>query len=79
MTVGPYDDDADDGGVGRPSKSARKRAAHAAQDLGEALLRLPDAELTALELPRRWLTRSGWAAASTAVRQRSASGSTSAG
>ncbi len=51
MTVGPYDDDADDGGAGRPSKSARKRAAHAAQDLGEALLRLPDAELTALELP----------------------------
>jgi ribosome-associated protein len=38
---------------GRPSKSARKRAAHAAQDLGEALIRLRDAELTALGLPER--------------------------
>ena len=45
--------DADDGRAAaeRPSKSARKRAAHAAQDLGEALVRLPDAELSALELP----------------------------
>ena len=34
-----------------PSKSARKRAAHAAQDLGEALIRLNDSELGALELP----------------------------
>jgi ribosome-associated protein len=34
-----------------PSKSARKRAAHAAQDLGEALVRLRDAELDALQLP----------------------------
>ncbi len=55
MTVGPYDDDADHGGAERPSKSARKRAAHAAQDLGEALLRLPDAELSALELPEALL------------------------
>ena len=47
----PGDDDGDHGGADRPSKSARKRAAHAAQDLGEALLRLPDAELSALELP----------------------------
>ena len=38
-------------GTERPSTSARKRAAHAAQDLGEALLGLPDAELSALELP----------------------------
>jgi ribosome-associated protein len=45
------DDDADDEGAGRPSKSARKRAAHAAQDLGESLLRLSAAELEALELP----------------------------
>jgi ribosome-associated protein len=37
----------------RPSKSARKRAAHAAQDLGEALIRLRDAELDALGLPER--------------------------
>jgi ribosome-associated protein len=51
VTAGRYDDEDDDGGGERPSKSARKRAAHAAQDLGEALLRLPDAELGALELP----------------------------
>ncbi len=51
MTAEPYDDSGDDGGGERPSKSARKRAAHAAQELGEALLRLPDAELAALELP----------------------------
>ena len=37
----------------RPSKSARKRAAHAAQDLGEALVGLPHAELEALGLPER--------------------------
>jgi ribosome-associated protein len=37
----------------RPSKSARKREAHAAQDLGEALIRMRDAELDALELPER--------------------------
>lgn len=37
----------------RPSKSARKRAAHAAQDLGETLIALRDAELTALALPER--------------------------
>jgi len=41
----------DDDATGRPSKSARKRAAHAAQDLGEALIGLPDAELDALALP----------------------------
>jgi ribosome-associated protein len=40
---------------GRSSKSARKRAAHAAQDLGEMLLALSDAELTALELPEELL------------------------
>lgn len=37
----------------RPSKSARKRAAHAAQDLGEELIRLRDPELDALGLPER--------------------------
>ena len=41
----------DDDANGRPSKSARKRAAHAAQDLGEALIGLPDTELEALALP----------------------------
>jgi len=35
----------------RPSKSQRKRDAQAAQDLGEALIRLTDAELAPLELP----------------------------
>ena len=55
MTSGSYDDHGDDGGAERPSKSARKRAAHAAQDLGEALLRLPEAELAALELPEALL------------------------
>lgn len=38
-----------------PSKSARKRAAHAAQDLGEMLVALPDGELSALELPEELL------------------------
>jgi ribosome-associated protein len=51
VTSGPDDDQSDDGGAERPSKSARKRAAHAAQDLGEALLHLPEAELSELELP----------------------------
>jgi len=36
---------------GRPSKSARKREAHAAQELGEQLLRLREPELAALNLP----------------------------
>ena len=34
-----------------PSKSSRKRAAHAAQDLGEELIRMRDSELEALNLP----------------------------
>jgi len=44
-------DDADDQASERPSKSARKRAAHAAQDLGEELIQLPDDALEALGLP----------------------------
>jgi ribosome-associated protein len=36
-----------------PSKSARKRAAHAAQDLGEELVAMRDADLEGLELPER--------------------------
>jgi ribosome-associated protein len=36
-----------------PSKSARKRAAHAAQDLGEELIRMRDSDLEALNLPER--------------------------
>ncbi|HEY6824227.1 MAG TPA: ribosome biogenesis factor YjgA [Steroidobacteraceae bacterium] len=55
MTARGDADQEDDGGAERPSKSARKRAAHAAQDLGEALLELPDAELAALALPEALL------------------------
>ena len=51
MTAAADDDPGDDGGAERPSKGARKRAAHAAQDLGEALVQLRDAELDALKLP----------------------------
>ena len=36
-----------------PSKSERKRAAHAAQDLGETLIGLRDSDLVALDLPER--------------------------
>jgi ribosome-associated protein len=43
----PSTDDEYDG----PSKSARKRAAHAAQDLGEELIRMRDSDLDALNLP----------------------------
>ncbi len=55
MSAGPDPDEKHDGGTERPSKSARKRAAHAAQDLGEALLALPDAELAELALPEALL------------------------
>jgi ribosome-associated protein len=41
-------DDADDE---RPSKSARKRAAHAAQALGERLISLRESDLAKLPLP----------------------------
>ena len=34
-----------------PSKSSRKRAAHAAQDLGEELIRMRESDLNALDLP----------------------------
>jgi ribosome-associated protein len=37
----------------RPSKSERKRTAHAAQDLGETLIGLRDSDLDALNLPER--------------------------
>lgn len=50
------DDDAapdDDGAEQKPSKSARKRAAHDAQRLGERLVELRDAELERLALPER--------------------------
>jgi ribosome-associated protein len=50
------DSEADEAGAERPSKSARKRAAHAAQDLGEALIALPEGELAALALPAELAT-----------------------
>jgi ribosome-associated protein len=37
----------------RPSKSSRKRAAHAAQDLGVELAQLREAQLAELELPEK--------------------------
>jgi ribosome-associated protein len=50
--VAAHDDSSqDDGDERRPSKSARKRTAHAAQELGEQLVLLRDAELAALQLP----------------------------
>jgi len=52
VTAGAHDDGGEERGAERPSKSARKRAAHAAQDLGEMLVRLRDAELDALKLPQ---------------------------
>jgi ribosome-associated protein len=45
------DDTVDEESDDRPSKSARKRAAHDAQHLGETLVKLRDAELDALSLP----------------------------
>lgn len=48
MIPGPEDPE-----VQLPSKSARKRAARAAQDLGEELIGLGDGELDALALPER--------------------------
>ena len=53
VTANTPDDFPEDEAPGRPSKSERKRAAHAAQDLGEELIRLRDAELDALGLPER--------------------------
>lgn len=50
-----HDQPDDDGTPERPSKSARKRAAHAAQDLGEALIEWSDAELAPLGLPAELL------------------------
>lgn len=51
--VPPQDDTEDFSDDDEPSKSARKRAAHAAQDLGEELIALRDADLDALNLPER--------------------------
>ena len=53
MTAHTPEDSPDEEEDRRPSKSSRKRAAHAAQDLGETLIRLRDAELEALSLPEQ--------------------------
>lgn len=45
--------DEDDDLQEKPSKSERKRVAHAAQDLGETLIGLRDSDLVALDLPER--------------------------
>ena len=47
----PKKPSADDSEYDGPSKSSRKRAAHAAQDLGEELIRMRDSELDSLDLP----------------------------
>lgn len=51
MSPAAQDEPTDDEGEERPSKSARKRAAHAVQDLGETLIGLRPAQLQALNLP----------------------------
>lgn len=43
----------EDGGYGRPSKSALKRASHELQDLGEQLIAMPDSWLKDLDMPER--------------------------
>ena len=53
--TGRDQDQEHDGAAERPSKSAAKRAAHAAQDLGVELLQLPEAELRTLALPEALL------------------------
>lgn len=49
----PKDKDEESFEYDGPSKSARKRAAHEAQDLGEELIRMRDSELNSLNLPER--------------------------
>ena len=48
-----YDAGRQDGNYDAPSKSARKREATAAQDLGTRLIALKESDLAALELPER--------------------------
>jgi ribosome-associated protein len=48
-------EDEDSGEFGRPSKSARKREADAAQALGTRLIALRQSDLEALELPEKLL------------------------
>ena len=53
MSHEPDDEPPEDEAPERPSKSSRKRAAHAAQDLGVELASLREAQLAALELPEK--------------------------
>ena len=53
MSHEPDDELEQDETAERPSKSSRKRAAHAAQDLGVELAQLRDAQLEALDLPEK--------------------------
>ena len=46
----PDDDSVDAPDFGRPSKTQRKKASHDLQDLGEALVALPDSRLLELEI-----------------------------
>jgi ribosome-associated protein len=46
----PDDDSLDPPEFGRPSKTQRKKASHDLQDLGEALVALPDSRLLELEI-----------------------------
>lgn len=50
------EDRAEQGADERPSKSSRKRAAHAAQAMGERLITLRETELDRLALPEPLLT-----------------------
>ena len=53
MSQAPDDELEQDDAPERPSKSSRKRAAHAAQQLGVELAQLRDAQLQALDLPEK--------------------------
>jgi ribosome-associated protein len=53
LTSQPPQDPDDAPDYDGPSKSSRKRAAHAAQDLGEELIRMRDKDLDSLNLPER--------------------------
>lgn len=53
MSHEPDDELEQDAAAQRPSKSSRKRAAHAAQELGVALAQLREAQLEALDLPEK--------------------------
>jgi ribosome-associated protein len=51
----PDDEPADAGFVERPSKTRQKQASHALQDLGEAVVALPDARIATLAIAEQLL------------------------